>query len=40
MMSDYQVSENEIDKDIITKWRRDIVKITPVFKIGSVSLVY
>ena len=35
MMSDYQVSENEIDKDIITKWRRDIVKITPVFKINN-----
>lgn len=35
MMSDYQLSENEIDKDIITKWRRDIVKITPVFKINN-----
>ena len=32
MMNDYKVKENEIPTDIIQKWRRDIVKITPVIK--------
>ena len=31
-MSEYQTPENEIPKDILQKWRRDIVKITPVIK--------
>lgn len=35
MMSDYQTSENEIDRALIQKWRRDIVKITPVIKTGK-----
>lgn len=32
LMNSYQTTENEIPKDIIQKWRRDIVKITPVIK--------
>ena len=30
-----QESQFEIPKDFITKWRRDIIKINPVFKINS-----
>ena len=32
MMNDYQKPENEIDRDFINGWRRDIVRITPVIK--------
>ena len=32
MMNDYQKLENEIDRDFINGWRRDIVRITPVIK--------
>lgn len=32
MMNDYQTEENEIDRDFIHNWRRDIVRITPVIK--------
>lgn len=32
MMNDYQKIENEIDRDFINGWRRDIVRITPVIK--------
>lgn len=32
MMNDYQTTENEISTDLIGKWRRDIVKISPVIK--------
>ena len=35
MMNDYQTEENKIDEDLIKKWRRDIVKISPVIKINS-----
>lgn len=35
MMNNYQKIENFIDKAFIQKWRRDIVKITPVIKINS-----
>lgn len=35
MMNDYKVGNNYIDKEFIQKWRRDIVKITPVIKINS-----
>lgn len=35
MMTDYQIDENIIDKEFIQKWRRDIVKITPVIKFNS-----
>lgn len=35
MMSSYQTEENFIEKDFIQKWRRDIVKITPMVKINS-----
>ena len=35
MMSDYQKPENEIPKGFITKFRRDIVPITPVIKINA-----
>ena len=31
-MNDYQKIENEIDRDFINGWRRDIVRITPVIK--------
>lgn len=34
MMNDYQVKENEIDRDFIHNWRRDIVRITPVIKVN------
>ena len=32
MMNDYQREENEIDREFIHNWRRDIVRITPVIK--------
>lgn len=32
MMNGYQTEENEIDRDFIHNWRRDIVRITPVIK--------
>lgn len=32
MMNDYQTDENEISKDLISKWRRDIVSMSPVIK--------
>lgn len=32
MMNDYQTEENEIPRDLIQKWRKDIVRITPVIK--------
>lgn len=32
MMSKYQTPENEIPKDILQKWRRDIVRLPPVIK--------
>ena len=32
LMNSYKTSENEIPKDLIQKWRRDIIKITPVIK--------
>ena len=32
MMNDYQVDDNYIESDFVAKWRRDIVKITPVIK--------
>lgn len=32
MMNVYQTEENEIDRDFIHNWRRDIVRITPVIK--------
>lgn len=32
MMNDYKTADNYIDADFISKWRRDIVKITPVIK--------
>lgn len=32
MMNDYQIKENEIPKELIQKWRRDIVRIPPVIK--------
>lgn len=35
MMQDYQVEDNRIDREIIEKWRRDIVQINPVVKINS-----
>lgn len=35
MMNDYKKEENLIDKDFISKWRRDIVRINPVIKINS-----
>ena len=34
MMNDYQKLENEIDRDFINGWRRDIVRITPVIKVN------
>lgn len=34
MMNDYQKPENEIDRDFINGWRRDIVRITPVIKVN------
>jgi DNA modification methylase len=34
MMNDYQTEENFIDKEFIQKWRRDIVKLTPVIKVN------
>lgn len=35
MMNDYQKEENKISSDFLYRWRRDIVKITPVIKINS-----
>ncbi len=35
MMNDAKLPQNEIDSEIIKKWRRDIVKINPVVKINS-----
>lgn len=35
MMQDYQVEDNRIDREIVNKWRRDIVPISPVLKINS-----
>lgn len=35
MMNNYQKTENFIDKAFIQKWRRDIVRISPVIKINS-----
>lgn len=35
LMTDYQTDENKISESLITKWRRDIVKINPVIKINS-----
>lgn len=35
MMSDYKTDKNEIPKDFISRFRRDIVKIQPVVKINS-----
>lgn len=35
MMNNHQTKENEIPKELIQKWRRDIVKINPVIKINS-----
>lgn len=32
MMNNYQTNDNYIDSDFVAKWRRDIVKITPVIK--------
>lgn len=32
MMNNYQAENNYIESDFIAKWRRDIVKITPVIK--------
>ena len=34
MMNDYQKPENEIKRDFINGWRRDIVRITPVIKVN------
>lgn len=34
MMNDYQKPENEIERDFINGWRRDIVRITPVIKVN------
>lgn len=34
MMNDYRKYENEIDRDFINGWRRDIVRITPVIKVN------
>lgn len=35
MMNDYKADENIIPQEVITQWRRDIVKISPVIKINS-----
>lgn len=35
MMSNYQTAENEIERPLIQKWRRDIVKLAPVIKTGA-----
>lgn len=35
MMNNYQKKENYIDPEFVAKWRRDIVEITPVIKIGK-----
>lgn len=32
MMNAYQTEENEIPQELLRKWRRDIIKITPVIK--------
>ena len=35
MMNELKTNENHIDKEFVKKWRRDIVKISPVIKINS-----
>lgn len=35
MMDTYKLEKNFIEKELINKWRRDIVKINPVIKINS-----
>lgn len=35
MMNEYKTEQNFIEKELINKWRRDIVKINPVIKINS-----
>lgn len=34
MMNNYQNKDNEIPKDFVSKWHRDIIKINPVIKVN------
>lgn len=35
MMESYKIDANKIDEEILKKWRRDIVRLNPVYKINN-----
>ena len=35
MMENYKIDTNKIDEEILKNWRRDIVRLNPVFKINN-----
>ena len=35
MMESYKIDTNKINEEILKNWRRDIVRLNPVFKINN-----